>query len=330
MPQGFGFIDVKASADFLGPGAIEINRYQPEILDRVRRRFVFGQRITQTPATGQPSRYFEQQSIAGGAFTNPRSLSYQPGQPGRVERVVSLKALIGGINFGIFDVETNQQQGQFSYLEAKDLTDTVDGLLRTHDLALWTGNDTSLPMPTTNQYFGCSGQIISATPQGTGINNVSQVYSVAATGSLVDGFKTAIAQMVTRQDYEVRPSAAYSNPLFNDLFDREAKQFQLYFNKVQVLPGVIVAGIPTVAGVLPLIPDAGITIPGYNPATTNVYDMFLTSEDIIEYHWLTNPLPRVFQLGLTANLSAQYTVLKFGAVTVKGANYAHRCLRSIR
>src|SRR5271163_3403087 len=103
MPQGFGFINVQASADFLGPGAIEINRYQPEILDRVRRRFALGQRITQTPATGQPSRYFEQLSIAGGAFTNARSLSYTPGQPSRVERPVSLKALIGGINFGIFD-----------------------------------------------------------------------------------------------------------------------------------------------------------------------------------------------------------------------------------
>ena len=185
-------------------------------------------------------------------------------------------------------------------------------------------------MPTTNQYFGVSGQIISATPQGTGLNNVSQVSTVASTGSLVDGYKTAVAQMVARQDYEVRPTAGYSNPLFNDLFDREAKQFQLYFNKVQVLPGVVVPGIPTVAGVIPLIPDAGITIPGYNPASTNTYDMFIVSEDIIEYHWLTNPLPRVFQLGLVSNLSAQYTVLKFGCVVVKGANYAHRVLRTVR
>jgi hypothetical protein len=330
MPQGIGFINVQASADFLGPGAIEINRYQPEILDRVRRRFAFGQRITQTPATGQPSRYFEQLTIAGGNFVNPRSLNYSAGSPGRVERVVSLKALIGGINFGIFDVETTQQQGQFSYIEAKDLTDTVDGLLRTHDLALWTGNDTSLAMPTTQQYYGVSGQIINATPQGSGVNDVAQVATVSATGSLVDGFKLRIAQMVTRQDYEVRPSAAYSNPLYNNLFDQEAKQFQLYFNKVQVLPGVVVAGIPTVAGVIPLIPDAGITIPGYNPATTNTYDQFIVSEDLIEYHWLTNPLPRVFQLGLQSSLSAMYTVLKFGAVVAKGANYAHSVLRTQR
>ena len=327
MPQGFGFIEVRASADFLGPGAIEINRYQPEILDRVRRRYAFGQRITQTPATGQPSRYFEQLAIAGGAFTNPRQLNYVPGQPNRVERVVSLKALIGGINFGIFDVETNQQQGQFSYIEAKDLTDTVDGVLRTHDLALWTGSDTSLAMPTSQQYFGCSGQIINATVTG---NGPTQVQTVASTGSLVDGFKHSVALMIQRQDFEVRPSAAYSNPLYNDLFDQEAKQFQLYFNKVQVLPGVVVNGIPTQAGVLPFIPDPAITVPGYRQAGPNTYDMFIVSEDLIEYHWLTNPLPRVFQLGLTSVLSAQYVVLKFGAVVVKGANYGHIVLRTTR
>lgn len=329
MPQGFGFISVHASADFLGPGAIEINRYQPEILDRVRRRYAFGQRITQTPATGQPTRYFEQLSIAGGSFTDPRKLNYTPGQPGRVERVASLKALIGGINFGIFDVETNQQQGQFSYLEAKDLTDTVDGVLRTHDLALWGGNDTSLPMPTTSQYFGCSGQIINA-PISAGAP--TQVQVVASTGSLVDGFKHTIALMVQRGDFEVRPSAAYANPLYLDLFDKEAKSFQLYFNKVQILPGVIVAGIPTQAGVIPLVPDPAITIPGGYQASpsTNTYDMFIVSEDIIEYHWLTNPLPRVFQLGLTSVLSAQYVVLKFGCPIVKGAGYAHSCLRTTR
>jgi hypothetical protein len=156
------------------------------------------------------------------------------------------------------------------------------------------------------------------------------VQTVSSTGSLVDTFKHTVALMTMRQDFEVRPSAAYSNPLYNDLFDKEAKQFQLYFNKVQVLPGVIVPGIPTVAGVIPLVPDAGITIPGYTQAGPNVYDMFIVSEDLIEYHWLTNPLPRVFQLGLASNLSAQYVVLKFGALVVKGANYAHLCMRTTR
>ena len=54
------FIDLNAAADYLGPGAVEIERYQTEITDIVRRRGVFGQRVRQVPATGHPSRFFEQ------------------------------------------------------------------------------------------------------------------------------------------------------------------------------------------------------------------------------------------------------------------------------
>ena len=41
------FIDLLAAADFLEPGAVEVNRYQSEITDIVRRRGVLGQRIRQ-------------------------------------------------------------------------------------------------------------------------------------------------------------------------------------------------------------------------------------------------------------------------------------------
>lgn len=321
------FIDVQASASYLGPGAIEVDKYQPEIIDLVKRRLPFGQRISQVPATGQPSRYFEQLAIPTAAFGNPRILAPTPSQPTRQEKVVSLKAILGQINFGIFDVEVNQQQGQFSYLEAKDLTDTVDASLKVHDIALWTGNDTSLVSPMTPQYFGVSGQIISAPAVGGGM---SPVQPLAATASLVDGFKHQVAMMVARTDFEVRPDAFYSNPLLLDLFDKEAKAFQLYFNKVMILPGVVVQGIPTQAGIVPLIPDPGITVFGYNPATTNTYYGFFVMEKLIEYHWLTNPLPRVFQLGLLANLAAQYVVVKFGAPVVKGAGYAHTAMSTTR
>ena len=43
------FIELAAAADFMGPGAVEVNRYQSEITDIVRRRGVFGQRIKQVP-----------------------------------------------------------------------------------------------------------------------------------------------------------------------------------------------------------------------------------------------------------------------------------------
>lgn len=313
------FVDISAAADFLGPGAIEINRYQTEIYDLIKRRFPFGQRIDHTPATGQPSRYFEQVAIPSAGFVDPRILSASASMPSRQERVLTLKAITAQINFGIFDVEVNQQQGQFAYLEAKDLTDTVDSVLKQHDQSLWTGNDTDLLVTTTFQYYGVSGQIINA-PQ---VGAVAQQFNVASTGSLVNGVKTQVANMASRTDFEVRPSAGYANPVFLDLFDQEAKAFQLYFNKVEILPGVIVEAIPTQMGLLPLISDPAITFQGGTTVGGRTFSLFVLSEDSVQYHWLTNPLPRVFQLGLLQNLAAQYVVVKFGGVVVKGAAYAH-------
>src|SRR2546421_9742507 len=135
------FLDLAAAADFLGPGAVEINRYQSEITDIVRRRGVFGQRIKQVPATGHPSRFFEQTAInspsAANAFVDPRNIVAAVGTPTRVERSVPLKALVTQINYNLFDVEVASQQSQFAYLQAKDLADSVEGLMLTHDSALW-------------------------------------------------------------------------------------------------------------------------------------------------------------------------------------------------
>lgn len=323
---GFFVGTVSAAADFMGPGAIEINRYQAEILDLVRRRFVLGQRINQTPATGQPSRYFEQLSIPSATFTDPRVIAPTASQPSRIEQVVTLKALVSQINYSIFDVEVNQQQGQFAYLEAKDLTDSVDSVLKQHDLALWTGSDTNLVVPTTNQYFGISGQIVTATFLGTAPIAGFTQNKTLVTSHLVDGIKTQVAAMVSRQDYEVKPSALYGNPLGLDQIDQEAKALQLYYNETEILPGVIVKAIPTQAGLLPLVPDA--SLPNLAaPAGKTQYEYFILSEEFVEYHWLTSPVPRVFQLGLLSNLASQFVICKFGAVVVKGASYAHsHCL----
>jgi hypothetical protein len=54
-----------------------------------------------------------------------------------------------------------------------------------------------------------------------------------------------------------------------------------------------------------------------------VLPAYIVTEDLIEYHWLTDANPRVFQLGLTGSLARQLVVAKFGAVVVKGAGYAH-------
>ena len=157
------FTEIHAAADYIGPGAIEVPMYQSEITDLVRRRGLFGQRIKQVPATGHPSRFFEETSIpspsASSGFVDPRNIVAPLVSPTRIERSVPLKALVAQINYNLFDIELGKQQSQFAYLQAKDLTDTVDGVLRTHDIALWNGTDTSLSSPTTAQYFGAAAQI---------------------------------------------------------------------------------------------------------------------------------------------------------------------------
>ena len=312
------FLDLHAAADFLGPGAIEINRYQTEITDIVRRRGVFGQRMKQVPATGHPSRFFEETAIASPtaaqAFVDPRNIVPILQAPTRVERSVPLKALVSQINYNLFDMEVGTQQSQFAYLQAKDLADAVDGILRTHDVALWNGNDTSLSTPTTAQYFGAIGQI------EAGGNSTT----IATTASIVDGLKSTIAQMVASSSYEVRPTAIYANPVLLDLIDREMKaEFNVVLATSQITGGITVKTLSTQAGELPLIPDWALPYTGTPGSGTAVLPAYIVSEDMIEYHWLTDSNPRVFRLGLPNTLMTESVVVKFGGVVVKGASYAH-------
>ena len=69
-------------------------------------------------------------------FVNPRSIVAPVVSPTRVERSVPLKAIVSQINYNLFDIELGNQQQQFAYLQAKDLVDTVSGVMVTHDVAL--------------------------------------------------------------------------------------------------------------------------------------------------------------------------------------------------
>jgi len=312
------FLDLNAAADYLGPGAIEIERYQTEIFDIVRRRGAFGQRIKQVPATGHPSRFFEETAIASPtaaqAFVDPRNIQPTLQAPTRVEWSVPLKALVSQINYNLFDMEVGTQQSQFAYLQAKDLTDAVEGLLRTHDVALWNGSDTSLSAPTTPQYFGAIGQI------EAGGNSVT----IATTASIVDGLKGTIAEMVSNSSFEVRPTAIYANPVLLDLIDREMKsEFNVVLSTTEIAAGLRVKTLTTQAGELPLIPEWALSYTGTPGSGSAVLPAYIVTEDLIEYHWLTDPNPRIFKLGLPSSLMTQSVVVKFGAVVVKGASYAH-------
>jgi hypothetical protein len=319
------FIDLHAAADFLAPGAVEVNRYQNEIFDIVRRRGAFGQRIRQVPATGHPSRFFEQTAIvaptAATAFVDPRNITATSGTPTRVERSVPLKALVSEINYNLFDIEVGAQQSQFAFLQAKDLADAVEGLLRTHDVALWNGNDTSLGTPTTLQYFGAIGQIAAG----------GNTNSIGASASIVDGIKGVIAQMVASSSYEVRPTAIYANPVLLDLIDRELKAaFNVVLSTTEITGGLRVKALSTQAGELPLIPEWSLGYTGTPGSGTAVLPCYVVTEELIEYHWLTDANPRVFQLGLPGSLASQMVVVKFGGVVVKGASYAHTEIKVTR
>jgi len=312
------FVDLMAAADYLGPGAVEIDRYQSEIFDIVRRRGAFGQRIKQVPATGHPSRFFEETAIpaptAAQAFVDPRNMAPTNQSPTRIELSVPLKALVSQINYNLFDLEVTAQQSQFAYLQAKDLADAVEGLLRTHDVALWNGTDTSLSAPTTPQYFGVIGQIEAG----------GNTTSIGTAASIVDGLKSTVAQMVANSSYQVRPTAIYANPVLLDLIDREMKtEFNVVLSTVEITAGYKVKALATQAGDLPLIPEWALGYTGTIGSGSAVLPAYIVSEDLIEYHWLTDPNPRVFRLGLPNSLSQQQVVVKFGAPVVKGANFAH-------
>jgi hypothetical protein len=311
------FADIHAAADFIGPGAVEVPLYQTEILDICRRSSPFGQRIKQVPATGHPSRFFEETVIPNpgtSGFVNPRSIVPAVVSPTRVERSVPLKAIVSQINYNLFDIELGDQQKQFAYLQAKDLADTVSGVMVTHDVALWNGNDTSLSTPTTTQYMGAVAQIVAG-----GLTT-----TIGTTASIVDGLKSAVAQMVANNGFQVRPTAIYANPVLLDLIDREMKaEFNVVLNTDSITGGVRVKMLSTQAGDLPLIPDWSLGYTGTPESGTAVLPAYIVTEDLIEYHWLGDPAPRVFQLGLPNSLAHQYVAVKFGGVVVKGANYAH-------
>jgi len=317
------FVNLHAAADYIGPGAIEVERYQSEIFDICQRRSAFGQRIKNVPATGHPSRFFEETAIpaptAANGFMDPRNIAATLVSPTRVELSVPLKALISQINYNLFDIEVGNQQEQFAFLQAKDLADSVTGLMRTHDVALWNGNDTSLSTPTTFQYCGVMTQIGAAAA------------TVPTTESIVDGLKSQIASMVSNSNYEVRPTAIYANPVLLDLIDREMKtEFNVVLSTTNIEGGLTVKTLSTQAGNLPLIPDWAVPYTGTPGSGSAVLPAYIVTEDLIEYHWLTDANPRVFQLGLTGTLARQLMVVKFGAVVVKGAGFAHALVNVTR
>lgn len=330
--QAAKFLTLEASADFLGNGAIEINKYESEIYDIVRRNSIFLQRVDRKPATGHPHRYFEQTAIATATFTDPRNIAPTPTGPTRVERAAMIKALTNQTNLSLFDVDVTRQQGQFAQVEAKDIEDVISSVVVLSGTSVWTGTDTSLTTPTTTQYVSALTQI---TTQGT----------VGQGASIIDGLKAQVAKLVANTTYVVRPTGIYIDPILGDYLDREAKASQITFDKTEVTAGVWVKTIQTQAGPIPLIVDpflsaaqtaAGVSAYGFSAVPTGQkgYYAVIVSEKDIEMPVIHggdgNLNPRLFQLGLLSGLQGQYVGVQFDTLVVKGATYAHCVVQVIR
>lgn len=314
-------VDLSAAADFLGNGAIEVNMYEKEILDVIRRTSVALQRVPQVPATGHPHRYFEQTAIGAAAAIDPRAISPTPTGPTRVERSAPIKAVVNQTNIGLFDREITEQQGQFAYVVAKDINDIIAAIEVKRAQMLWAGTDTSLTSPTTLEWMGALRQI-------------TQQATIAPGASIIDGLKAMVAAMVANVTFVVRPTAFYMNPILADYIDQEAKATQVNMDKVEVVAGQVVKGISTQAGVLPIIGDAFMPTDsgavygfGAPPAGNKNYYVAILMETEIEIPVVSGaqfaPRPRLFQLGLTNNLSGQFVGVKFDSLIVKGPSYAH-------
>jgi hypothetical protein len=296
-----------------------VNEYEAEIADIVRRESIFIQRVPSPPATGAPHRYFEQTAIAVGTATDPRNISPTPGGPTRVERSAALKAITAQSNFGLFDVQVTQQQGNFAYVEAQDVNDITNGIVVKAADMVWQGTDTSLTTPTTLEYMGLLRQITNTAQVGIG-------------ASIIDALKQKVAVMFANPTFKVRPTAIYINPILGDFIDREAKAMAIKMSEM-VVGGVTVTAIETQAGRLPLIPDPylpaktdnsfGFTAPG---AGNSNYFAVIVTEPWIELPYV-NPNgskdPQLFQLGLLAGLQKQFVGVWFNCVIAKGPSYAH-------
>ena len=326
---------LSASADFLGNGAVEINKYETEIYDIVRRESIFLQRVDRRPATGHPHRYFEELAIATANSTDPRNIAPTPSGPSRVERAAMIKAIVSQTNLSLFDVDVTRQQGQFAYVEAKDINDIINAVVVCSAGMVWTGTDTSLVSPTTTQYVSALTQISAS----------QYTSSIAAGASIIDGLKNQVAKVVSNTTYRIRPTAIYIDPVLGDYIDREAKANQITMDKIEVTAGVKVMSIMTQVGPLPLIADpfmssaivaAGTSAYGFSavPAGFKGYNAVITTEKDIEMPVIHggdgNLQPRLFQLGLLAGLQGQYVALVFDTLLVKGATYAHALCQIIR
>lgn len=316
---------VKASfadiADINNKHAMVFPEVDPIIRDILSRDTLLRSRMKSKPEGLETFRWVEQNSIArNAAFSDPRNIApTATNYPTRVEKLAKLKCITSRITYGFFDSALTRN-GTFGYVLEQDMRDAIADCLGVSNTAMYTGADTSYGTPTSQEYMGIM----------TAITNTA---TFNTTTLISQQIKTQVAKMMNKKFGVARsiPTALYMNPMTADLIDKEAenKENNVKLYDVQITPGVIVPGIMTAAGVLPIIRDPEVPL-NKNGTDVNKYDhkiLFLNENLIVRHYFVDGNTsygdPVVFKLGLTQSLVDDYVIFMADNIVVEYPDIAH-------
>lgn len=308
------FMSFAGAADYISTGAIHVPVFERQIMDRTRKRGTLLQRVQTKAATGHPTRYFEKEAhLSKHTWIDPRAIDHAlDTEINRVERSAYIKAMVDGITFTLFDYEVTQQQGLFGNLQAQDLAEVVSDMLDAQDRAVWTGTADSLMDSTKKDYCSLITQI---TKTGT----------ISADARLTQAIMDGVAVLMYNKQYKATPTAVYMNPLDKARLDNQEMDAKdkIKTYDVEILPGIVIQGIMTAAGRLPIITDI------YCP----VGKIAILDESLLERQYVTTPNPRLYQIGggenikdQTHDLATRYIAILFDTFIVRAPSYGHMIL----
>ena len=321
--QKANFADI---ADINNKHALVFPEVDPIIKDILSRDTLLRSRIQTKPEGLETFRWVEQTGIArNAAFSDPRTIApTEANYATRVEKLAKLKCITSRITYNFFDSALTRN-GTFSYVLEKDMRDAIADCLGTANAAMYNGTDTSYGTPTTLQYFGIMKAITNTATFNT-------------TTLISQQIKTQVAKMINKKFGVARalPTALYMNPMTADLIDQEAenKENNVKLYDVQITPGVIVPGIMTAAGVLPIIRDPEITLAANATESTKFdHKILFLNENLITRHYFVDGTtsygdPVVFKLGLTQSLVDDYVIFMSDNIVVQYPDVAH-CIATL-
>jgi hypothetical protein len=315
-----GFINATV-ADYNTGSYIFMPEFQQQWVDLLRRDYTILNRIQSLPATGHPTRYWQQALIAKNAkFVDPRSLSGNFSSMNedrqRTEHYAPIKAMESRLTFTLFDRQVVQQQQEMAFLLAKDEADWMVDFLQFKNDKLWNGLANKVDAPdnaTTAERLDYCGIL----------NQISTTATVAEGATIADTIRTNIANRKADQTYAAFPTAIYANPVTIDLLEQEVQSLGYNFHQYdyEIIPGIVVSRIATQNGFLPIIADPWIAV--LDKSTYYQHRFVLVNEGLIERHWIGSSEPQVYQMGMTDSILNDRIAVCFDTVIVKGYDKAH-------